>query len=133
MRTKVLISVDEDDLVAIDKHATKAGMSRSEYLVAMGRQGSASLFEAIAHLRAELLRFEEEADPAWKSEVERLEGEVKRLSSVMENVRHAMPIVPAVLRLLKGALQLKMSSPVQATLKAAISGLAELDKVSLVR
>jgi uncharacterized protein YhaN len=78
-KTKVLLSIDEDDLAKIDELAAAADMSRSAYLVAMGRQGPAGVFDAIAQLRAELERFEHKNQgPA--DEVRVLEERVKELT-----------------------------------------------------
>ncbi len=57
--TKVLISVDEDDLRRIDEHAERAQMSRAAYLVALGREGSGAVrvFDAIDRVEKSLSEF----------------------------------------------------------------------------
>ncbi len=69
-RTKVLLSVTEDDLKTIDARAVAAGMNRSAYLVAMGRAGSAGVLDAIHRLSVELQRFERDA--GWQKEIDAL-------------------------------------------------------------
>lgn len=60
-RVKVLLSVSVEDLREIDRRAEAASMSRSSYLVAMGRDGGvrvAGVLTAIRDLRHALERFE---------------------------------------------------------------------------
>lgn len=85
-RTKVLLSVSSEDLAVIDANASAAGMSRSAYLVAMGRRGNVGVFDAIHQLQVELKRFE--ADNAgWRSEVKRLQDHNDALSRKLDSVR----------------------------------------------
>lgn len=85
-RTKVLLSVDPEDLRIIDEQAAAANMSRSAYLVAMGRQGTASLFQAIETLRRELNEFAH-GGQNWKAEVERVEHRLEEVTKERDDAR----------------------------------------------
>lgn len=77
-RTKVLLSISEEDLAKIDAAAEASKMSRSEYLVAMGRHGNASVYDAIAKLQDELAKFQaDNAKP--RAELERVQRQLEKL------------------------------------------------------
>ncbi len=98
-KTKVLLSVDDEELKKIDEQAQALRMSRSAYLVAMGKQGSASLYSAIENLKVELDKFATSSG----------RGESKRI---------ALLALQSFGRLTRGSLQLMKSSERAAKLAA---------------
>jgi hypothetical protein len=106
-RTKVLLSIDTEDLRAIDERAVLAGMSRSAYMVSMARQGDAGVFDAIHRLQLELARFASEnggrkkIEEESRAEIDRLQrnkAEARELLKTLRELTEAIKLEDRVQR-----------------------------------
>lgn len=115
-KTKVLLSIDEDELKEIDAKADAAGMSRSAYLVAMGRQGPVRIFDAIQTLHDELGRYLERDETVHQKHfAEEVLGSTERLSDAgIDFVAEVKPhLTPDAVASLEKRLGIEPSAPLR--------------------